>query len=173
MKKFLSILFAGLLAISLFACADTKTPQKEESVRKQARMGCDTLIQDSNGEHKCFWEDGQVFFNDSFSTFPHRQTRKSATLNIQTEYDMWFRTGRRDLDLARNYYPVELEYDETKIEIKANPEKENHFILKVLQSCDKEVIITKLTSKAPLDENGEPLYIPSQINITITIGTED
>ncbi len=175
MKKLISILLTGLLSLSLFACADVekKTPD-EQPVSSPVCMAIDTLIQDTDGEHKCFWEDGQVYWDNHRGT--DRQVEKSAVLSLQTEYDMWFRLGKDDLDLANYFYPVEFENDETKIEITANTEKENHFILKVLQPCDKEKIVIKLTEKSHLDgmvnEHGEPCSIPFTQKVAITISTE-
>ena len=172
MKKFLLILLTGMLCFQLFACADNK-PQKEEPESKPALSMYDTMIQDDNGVDKCFWEDGQVAFNDYGGT--GRQRQKSASLAMQTEYDMWLRMLLDDLDLVNSFYPIEFEYDEDKIEIKSNQDKENHFIIKVLQPCDKEKIVIKLTAKHKLDdildENGDPVSVSVTQNIAITIST--
>jgi len=174
MKKIMSILLTGLLSLSLFACADEEKTPNEQPVSKPPLVMIDTLIQDADGEHKCLWKDGYVYFNDHGSTGQQRQ--KSAVLSLHTEYDMWFFDMDRDLDFVNHFYPVEFEYDETKIEIKENPDKENHFILKVLQPCDKEEIVAKLTARSRFDgmvnENGEPYHKPFTQNIAITISTE-
>lgn len=174
MKKLLLILLVGILAISVFACTDTKNTRGNGPENTQSMyIKIDTLIQDSNGEHKCVWEDGEVFFND----FGGRgyQTQKSALLNIQTEYDMWLGELKRELDYTLDFQPPEFEYDKTKFEIKANPDKENHFLLKVLQSCDKEKIIIKLTDKHILDgmvdEDGNPIRQPFQTTLWVIIST--
>ena len=175
MKKLLSVILAGTLGCSLVACAEAKEPKKETN--QQSVLGCniDTLIQDVSGEHKCVWEDGKIFYDNFFP--PRRQYHKSATLSLQTEYDMWFYFYNHDLDLVNWYYPVEFEYDETKIEIKPNPDKESHFILKVYQPCDQEKINLTITAKRPtdfiLDENGEPYTIPVPQTGWITVSTED
>lgn len=173
MKKIILIMLTGLLGFSLFACTD-KTPQNQPPDSKPALSMYDTIIQDDSGVDKCFWENGLVSFNDNGGT--GRQRQKSASLTMQTEYDMWLRMRLDDLDLANDYYPVEFEYDETKIEIKENSEKENHFIIKAVQPCDKEEVIIKLTAKHALDdkldENGEPYGIPITQNITILISSE-
>ena len=173
MKKILLILLTGMLCFHLFACTDNKS-QKEVPERKPVASAYDTMIQDDNGVDKCFWEDGQVAFNDHGVT--GRQRQKSASLAMQTEYDMWLRFLNRDLDLKNGYYdPIEFEYDEDKIEIKSNQDKENHFIIKVLQPCDKEKIVIKLTVKHELDnmfdENGDPYLVPYIDNVVITIST--
>lgn len=172
MKKFLLILLTGMLCFSLFACEEKK-PQIKVPESKPVFVACDTMIQDDNGVNKCFWEDGFASFNDHGAT--GRQRQKSALLDMQTEYDMWLRMNSDDLDLANYFYPVEFEYDKNKIEIKTNPEKENHFIIKALQPCYKEEIVIKLTDKSPLDdildENGDPVSIPFTQNIKITIST--
>ena len=173
MKKLLVTFLASLLMLSCLACSDEKNTPNEEPERKPALSKCDTIIQDDNGVDKCFWEDGLVSFNDHSGS--GRQQQKSALLDTQTEYDMWLRIRLDDLDLANYFYPVEFEYDATKIEIKANPNKENHFILKVLQSCEQEQVSIKLTSKSirddMLDENGEPVSVPIPQNFSITIST--
>lgn len=173
MKKFLLTMLTGLLGFTLFACTN-KTPNTEPYENKPVMSMYDTIMQDDNGVDMCFWEDGSVSFNDHGGT--GRQRQKSASLIIQTEYDMWLRMHIDDLDLANDYYPVEFEYDETKIEIAKNSEKENHFIIKVVQPCNKEEVIIKLTAKSELndklDENGEPYSRPITQNVTVLISSE-
>lgn len=178
MKKFLAILFASLAALSLFACgskqpehgseSDTDAPNNQVRVR----MAYDTLIQDANGEHKCLWEDGKVFFDEHSGR--ERQIKKSASLSLQTEYDMWFFYSNKEMELSNTefYYPTEFEYDETKIEI-TESDKDNHFILRVIQPCNKEeiAITLKHTITVP-NENGKPISAPSPTTISITITAE-
>lgn len=168
MKKLFLILSTVLLAFSVFACTD-KSDTPENVQQKPMRIAFDTLIQDSNGVHKCLWEDGGVFFNDFADT--DRQLKKSAILNTRTDYDMWFRYIYFDLDSTMYRLP-KFEYDETKFEIKTNPDKDYHFILTVLQACDNEKIIIKITDgfyfDATVDENGEPICPRWTINVTIS-----
>lgn len=178
MKKVLAILFASLAALSLFACGGKQpvhgSDTDEPNNRQPVRIAYDTLIQDANGEHKCLWEDGKVLFDEHSGR--ERQIEKSASLTLQTEYDMWFSMNNKDLDLTNYYYPVEFNYDKTKIEIKTNPDKENHFILTVLHSCDKEKVDISLTDKSILDDmldkDGEPARIPTPQTISIIITAE-
>ncbi len=174
MKKLLSVILAGSIGCFFVSWAEGKE-EKKETNQKRAVWRIDTLIQDVNGEHKCFWNDGKIFYDAYFN--PHRQSQKSATLSLQTEYDMWFYDVNEDLDLVNDYYPVEFEYDETKIEIKPNSDKESHFILRVYQPCDQEKIYITITDKHftdfILDENGEPYSIPVPLTIPITVTTED
>ncbi|MBD5131590.1 MAG: hypothetical protein HDT28_03205 [Clostridiales bacterium] len=190
MKKLLLILLTGILVFSLSACSvkpenqqgsqvdnshteNEQDSQIEENVSRPIHLAYDTFIQDGDGVDRCFWGDGKVVFDDFGGR--GRQIKKSATLTVSTEYDMWFADLEIDLDLTNDYYPIEFEYDETKIEITENPDKENHFIIKVLQSCDNEEIFITLTSKSPLDEmfdeNGEPCSIPHPCKISVTIST--
>ncbi|MBD5131588.1 MAG: hypothetical protein HDT28_03195 [Clostridiales bacterium] len=166
MKKLLSVLLVGLLALSCFACGGKKDEQPEQPGSKPVCTAIDTLIQDIDGEDKCFWEDGEVYFNDHFASGSQKQ--KSAELSVQTEYDMWFAEHERDLDLANEeyYYPVEFEYDETKIEIESNPDKKDHFILKVLQPCEEEEMTSIIEVK-----RSNPYLVPLIWHVTITIST--
>ncbi|MCH5155736.1 MAG: hypothetical protein J1F69_03940 [Clostridiales bacterium] len=201
MKKWLSTILTCLLALCLFACASVKA---EEGDLQEAVEDCgsdhsfhcfdrtETIIQDADGEHKCFWEDGKAFFDDNAYVEPcihypwqRRQTQKSATLTLQTEYDMWFSDRHGELDFTqydleqrnpcRNYYPVEFEYDKEKIEIKPNPEKNNHFIIKVLQPCDNEIIVSIISeyhdTDEMFDENGNPYSIPCPSYLKVPIST--
>ena len=173
MKKFFVILLTALIGLFCFACVDNDTKPNYTPVK----MAFDTIIQDSDGVDKCFWEDGKAMFDDTFNSGSQKQ--KSAVLTTQTEYDMWFALNRRVLELSNEefYYPTEFEYDETKIEIKANPNEESHFILRALQPCNKEQIIIKITGRSVLDddvdENGEPLHIPTTQRVTITVSTTE
>lgn len=183
MKKFLFILLTILLGISCFACANNKpnvsndSRQEEDLEQSSMWIAYDTFIQDSAGVAKCFWEDGGAMWDNYRGT--ERQTQKSAILTTQIEYDMWFAFNECDLELSNDeyYYPVEFEYDANKIEIKANPDKEHHFILKILKPCDKEKVTSKIMSKSPLDnmlnENGEPVRIPFFHNISITVSATE
>ena len=168
MKKFLAILLIALLGLSCFACVDKEPIQSDTKVRRGA---IDTIIKDNEGLDKCFWEDGSVYFNDYIAVEPQYQIMKNAILSVQTEYDMWYSFQEHDIALTNYYEPVEFEYDETKIEIKVNPDKDSHFILKLLEPCDNEKIIAKLTVK--YNQDGAVLDSPITECITITVSANE
>lgn len=180
MKRFLIIILTAILALSCFACANNNGEQGEGAGSKEQEAVCkpmyvcaDTIIKDVDGIDKCFWEDGKVKFDDYGGC--GRQKQKSAVLSVQTEYDLSYYMLDRILDFSCDYYPAEFEYDETKFEIKSNPDKENHFILKVLQPCENENVVLKTTDKSKwdglLDDNGEPIRIPFTSYLTIIISS--
>ncbi|MCM1367842.1 MAG: hypothetical protein NC184_03415 [Roseburia sp.] len=173
MKKFVLILLTGLICCSFFACTDKQNTQSGSS---PMLIAVDTVIQDSGGTDKCFWEDGSALWSNYSGK--GNQHQKSAVLAVNTEYDMFFYDDGREMKLSdpEYYYPTEFEYDETKIEIKVNPDEANHFIIKVLQPCAQERVVSKITDRSPLDdmvyENGEPVQVPVAGFVTITISTE-
>ena len=182
MKKFLAVTLSCLTAISLFACADNKPTQRQEEGEEwrgepSMCMRYDTMIQDVDGVDKCFWEDGKARYDDVNAYTPEIQIQKSAILTVQTEYDMWFEEYGLFFDFTKSWWPLEYECDETKIEIKPNPDKESHFIIKLLQPCDGEEITFKLTQDSPLydmyDENGNPYLYPEPDIHTIIVSSVD
>lgn len=169
MKKFFAILCASLAALLLFACGGKQSATDKPNNRNPMRTAVDTLIQDVNGEHKCFWDDGKVFFDECSGR--ERQIQKSATLSLQTEYDMWFFDSDKEIELSNTefFYPTEFEYDRTKIEI-TKSERDNHFTLKILQPCNREEIaITLNPTITAAYENGKPISVPSPSVFSIYI----
>lgn len=168
MKKLFAMLLTGLMTFSLFACTD-HAPQNYSQT--PVCLAISTIIQDSNGVDKCFWEDGRVIW-------PHKNHHphaiQSAVLSFRTEYDMSFSDGAREIELSNTefYYPTEFDYDKDKIEIKES-NKPNHFIITLLQHCYKEIIAITFNSKNLIaDENGELIIVPAPSTITITVDSE-
>lgn len=203
MKKFLAITLSCLTALSLFACAGNNTPEThndtdipqgtehgpiitDDSVIKitdgffDPFYRDDVMIQDDDGTYKCLWDDGKARFDDYYFTGKigtGRQNQKSAVLTVQTEYDLWFEESK-DVLLVGNeeyYWPLEYEYDETKIEIKSDPDKENHFILKILQPCEDETITFIITEKTwwAGEINRKDLDAHLEARMSITVSTTD
>lgn len=163
------MLLSGLMAFSLFACTDPKNSQEKPN-KDPVIIAYNTIIQDSNGENKCFWPDGEAIWDNKNHRIDEIQ---SATLSLQTEYDISFFCSNKEMEVSNRefYYPTEFEYDKIKIDIKES-DKPNHFILTVLQPCDKEEIIITLNPSITIaDENGKPTSAPSPKTIKITIST--
>ena len=179
MKKFLAILLSCLTAFSLFACTSDKTEEepKYEPITDWWWIVSfhEAFIQAEDGTHVCLWEDGTAAYERTDRP-AHKEidiNAKHASLSLYTEYDMWFNMapdtlGLGCLDFTNDYWYVKFDYDETKFEIKPNPEKENHFIITALQSCDNEKIGFTLREKHPIEslsgkmlEPVDPLYLVS------------
>ena len=176
MKKFIMILLTVLTSLTLFACADNKQssndPLAPPHVCPVFYYDCDTFIQDVNGVDKCFWEDGALVFNDHHKT--GRQERKSATLSLQEEYDMWFNYCTHDLDFVKFFDLKGVECDADKIQVSESLNKDSHFIIKALQPCNQEKVVFIVADKT-VDKNGEPRYgaVPRASRLTIMISTEE
>lgn len=169
MKKLLSILLSAIPALACFACGETdKKPGSDETWGQSSfTYAFDTIIRDKDGNDYCFWDNGMAWWDDLSNS--GYQTEKSATLALQTEYDLSCFYG--NLGVIQ-YWPngikvqdIEFEYDKTKIEIVFNPDiknecpidrkhycDEDHYIIKVLQPCVNEevfVIITDIWEPDP------------------------
>ena len=164
MKKILVTILSLILVLSCFACADKPEANKEENPKCPERVAIDTFIRDSEGNEKCFWEDGRVEFHDTLNQ--DIQHEKSAKLSVNIDYDMCFYEFEWFLDFTI-WFDVTFTYDKEMFEITENPEVESHFILKVLQPCSGEKFYVKI-----LDKNG-PDVLPESKGFPITITTEE
>ncbi len=191
MKKFLAITLSCLTALSLFACAGNNAPytsnetavpqesEQEEYIHSPAvtEFTCDEpIIQDADGIDKCLWEGDKARFEEYYFLARFPKGDKSAVLTVQTEYDLWFENCGEILPVNDEYYwPLEYEYDETKIEIKADPDKENHYTLKILQPCEDETITFIMTEKTwwAGEINRKDLDAHLMRRISITVSTTD
>lgn len=185
MKKIFLILLSCLTAVSLFACTSEKQ-EDEPKVRPPHWWGVtihEVFIQAEDGTHKCLWEDGNAVFDNSDNPSPEEVDidAKHASLSLYIEYDMWFDLspnniiGKDCLDFTNDYWYAKFDYDKTKFEIKDNPEKENHFIITALQSCDNEKINFTLREMTPtehiLGKMIEPVEPMNLWTFSITVST--
>ena len=168
MKKILVTILSLILVLSCFACGEK---EKENDIEfddcSRLTVYCDVYVRDAEGVDKCLWEDGEANFRDRLPTETPTQTKKSAVLHIGVEYDMCFYQRSKILDFVSKY-KAEFDCDKEIFEITENPEKENHFILKVLQACASEKIIVEF----PLRDS-DPIYNGNHGKIIFAVTTEE
>ncbi|MDE6201745.1 MAG: hypothetical protein K2M47_07745 [Clostridiales bacterium] len=174
MKKLLSILLSAIPALTCFACgAADKQPKSDETWGQSSfTYAFDTIIRDKDGNDYCFWDNGMAWWINL--GWDDIQTEKSATLSLQTEYDLCCFYGNVPVSQCwpngQKFEDVEFEYDKTKIEIVYNPDVEDdliitkrtldydpvedHYIIKLLQPCVNEEVFVIET----------PLWDPDPIN---------
>lgn len=174
MKKLLSILLSAIPAFACFACGTADKKPESDEIRNQSAptYAFDPIIRDKDGNDYCFWDNGMTWWHDH--NLSGYQTEKSATLALQTEYDLCCFYGNVPVSQCwpngQKFQDVEFEYDKTKIEIVFNPDieddliitkptldydpVEDHYIIKVLQPCVNEEVFVIET----------PLWDPDPIN---------
>ena len=157
MKKLFVFVLAIISALSCAACIDFPFFGHYEQERP-FRDEYDAVIFDGLGNEVCFWNDGLSRFHDVYGY--KIQTEKHAELYEKTEYDLCFYYYERQVDFASEYV-AEFIYDESKIEIKENPDIENHFTIKLIKPCDKEQIKVNIFDAYRPEYNGGA-FVPSR-----------